>query len=195
VPATSLSTWLAALGWAGQGVMRPPSLHNPVWLARPHTLTSQRPRPSPKLTSVFCTLQGIFTGLLDPPLTSQGEREAIAIGHFLKSKDLHFSIAFTSLLQRASRTLELILSVLFPDSSPPTRLSHVGDEPDRPDPAALPPPIVATAALNERDYGELNGRSKRETAEVYGEEQAQLWRRSYEAVPPGGESLKMTVVS
>lgn len=137
---------------------------------------------------------GIFTGLLDPPLTSVGEHEALAIGSLLKSKHIHFTIAFTSLLQRASRSLDLILSVMFP--IPPAVEGEAGSGGEVVvDAARLPPPVERTADLNERDYGELNGLRKKDVAERYGDEQAQLWRRSYDAVPPGGESLEMTCVS
>ena len=46
--------------------------------------------------------------------------------------------------------------------------------------------------LNERNYGELQGLNKKETAEKHGAEQVHIWRRSYDIAPPGGESLKMT---
>ncbi|GJN92188.1 hypothetical protein Rhopal_005218-T1 [Rhodotorula paludigena] len=55
------------------------------------------------------------------------------------------------------------------------------------------PAITVDAALNERDYGLLNGRDKDWAAREYGAEQVQAWRRGYRAVPPGGESLEMTV--
>ncbi len=47
--------------------------------------------------------------------------------------------------------------------------------------------------LNERDYGDLSGLNKAETAAKYGDEQVHIWRRSYDVPPPGGESLKDTV--
>lgn len=50
-------------------------------------------------------------------------------------------------------------------------------------------PIVADAALNERNYGDLTGLNKAETAAKYGQEQVTLWRRSYATPPPGGESI------
>lgn len=135
---------------------------------------------------------GIFTGLLDPPLTPQGEEEAIALGHLLNSKHIRFDIAFTSPLQRASKTLELIASVLCAPPDGPGHEASTLENGTRHGEPSPPPPVQVTAALNERDYGELNGQSKAKVAELYGEEQAQLWRRSFEAVPPGGESLEMT---
>jgi 2,3-bisphosphoglycerate-dependent phosphoglycerate mutase len=50
----------------------------------------------------------------------------------------------------------------------------------------------SSEALNERDYGDLVGQNKAEAAEKFGKEQVQIWRRSFDVPPPGGESLKMT---
>ena len=50
--------------------------------------------------------------------------------------------------------------------------------------------MIKDQALNERDYGELVGLNKRETADKFGQEQVQIWRRSFDVSPPGGESLK-----
>ena len=52
--------------------------------------------------------------------------------------------------------------------------------------------ITENIALNERDYGDLVGQNKVEAAQKFGEEQVQIWRRSYATPPPNGESLKMT---
>ena len=53
-------------------------------------------------------------------------------------------------------------------------------------------PVVKNFALNERDYGDLVGLNKKETAKKFGEDQVHIWRRSYDIPPPGGESLKDT---
>ena len=50
-------------------------------------------------------------------------------------------------------------------------------------------PVISSSALNERMYGELQGKNKQETTEQFGEEQVKLWRRSYKVAPPQGESL------
>ena len=47
--------------------------------------------------------------------------------------------------------------------------------------------------LNERDYGDLVGLNKAETADKFGKEQVHIWRRSYDTPPPNGESLKDVV--
>jgi 2,3-bisphosphoglycerate-dependent phosphoglycerate mutase len=53
-------------------------------------------------------------------------------------------------------------------------------------------PVVRDPALNERDYGELTGMNKDEAKKRWGAEQVQIWRRSFDIAPPGGESLKDT---
>ncbi|GIW39691.1 MAG: 2,3-bisphosphoglycerate-dependent phosphoglycerate mutase 2 [Candidatus Binatia bacterium] len=109
-----------------------------------------------------------FTGWVDVPLTEKGREEARRAGRLLRG--FRFDIAFTSVLQRATETLEIVLREIGQPSLPVER-----------DPA-----------LNERHYGELQGKNKAETARLYGEEQVRLWRRSYDVAPPGGESLKDT---
>jgi 2,3-bisphosphoglycerate-dependent phosphoglycerate mutase len=58
--------------------------------------------------------------------------------------------------------------------------------------AAQTIPVIRAWELNERMYGELQGVNKKELAEKYGTEQVQIWRRSFDIPPPGGESLQMT---
>lgn len=116
-------------------------------------------------------LKNLFTGWKDPDLTPLGVEEAKAGGRRLKARSIGFDIAFTSDLNRAQKTCQLIL-----------------DEIDQP---ALQ--TIRDVALNERDYGDLSGLNKAETAAKYGEEQVHIWRRSYDVPPPGGESLKDTV--
>ncbi len=109
-----------------------------------------------------------FTGWVDVPLTDKGREEARRAGRQLR--DLRFDRAFTSKLQRARETLDIILE----------------------ENAGAPPPIEEDEALNERHYGELQGLNKAETAKKYGDEQVHIWRRSFDVPPPGGESLKDT---
>ncbi|HUI22242.1 MAG TPA: 2,3-bisphosphoglycerate-dependent phosphoglycerate mutase [Methylocella sp.] len=116
-------------------------------------------------------LKNLFTGWKDPDLTSQGVEEARAAGKCLKARGLFFDRAFTSNLVRAQHTLKLVLSEL---GSPGIEVTH-----DR--------------ALNERDYGVLCGLNKDDAIRRWGDEQVELWRRSYDVRPPGGESLKDTV--
>ena len=116
-------------------------------------------------------LENLFTGWRDPDLTETGKEEANQAGERLKERGLQFDRAFTSALTRAQHTLRLTLRVL--DQS---CLTEVRD-----------------AALNERNYGELEGLNKDDARKKWGEEQVRLWRRSYDIQPPGGESLRDTV--
>ena len=113
-------------------------------------------------------LNNLFTGELDVPLTPQGEQEAHEAAR--KLQGYHFDVAFTSVLQRAERTLQIILADLH--------------QPEL--------PVHRDAALNERNYGDLQGLNKEETAQKFGAAQVHEWRRSYDVAPPGGESLKQT---
>ena len=113
-------------------------------------------------------LENRFTGWVDVPLTETGRREARRAGELLRG--MHFDRAYTSVLQRATETLDIVLRVI----------------------GQTDLPIERDAALNERHYGDLQGLNKAETAEKFGAEQVHIWRRSYDVAPPGGESLKDT---
>ena len=113
-------------------------------------------------------LENRFTGWVDVPLSLKGEQEAREAGE--KVRAFRFDHAFTSVLTRAIRTLEIVLDVIGQPGLP----------------------VEQDQALNERMYGELQGLNKTETVEKYGEAQVKLWRRSYDIRPPGGESLQDT---
>lgn len=114
--------------------------------------------------------KNLFTGWRDVDLTDKGIAEARAAGRRLKGLNLTFGIAFTSVLKRAQRTLDLMLEELGQTSIP----------------------IERDQALNERDYGDLSGLNKDDARAKWGEEQVHVWRRSYAIQPPGGESLRDT---
>lgn len=107
-------------------------------------------------------LENRFTGWTDVDLTAKGIAEAKQGGVLLKEKGFCFDIAFTSVLKRAIKTLDLVL-----------------DELDQ-----LWIPVIKSWKLNERHYGALQGLNKAETAARYGEEQVHIWRRSYDIPPP-----------
>ena len=109
-----------------------------------------------------------FTGWVDVDLTDKGIEEAEKAGELLT--DYKFDEAYTSVLMRANRTLDIILK-------------KTGQEDI---------PITKDQALNERMYGDLQGLNKDDTRAKYGEEQVHIWRRSFDVQPPGGESLKDT---
>lgn len=112
----------------------------------------------------------LFSGIRDPDLTARGVAEADNAGRRLRELGFSFDLAFTSELTRARRTMGLILSQLGQSTLAVRR----------------------SAALNERDYGQLAGLNKRDSEVRWGVEQVRTWRESFEAVPPGGESLAMT---
>ncbi|MEZ5306696.1 MAG: 2,3-diphosphoglycerate-dependent phosphoglycerate mutase [Pyrinomonadaceae bacterium] len=103
-----------------------------------------------------------FTGWTDVDLTDQGREEAKKAGRLLKEEGFEFDVAYTSLLKRAIRTLNIIL-----------------DEMD-----LMWLPVHKSWRLNERHYGELQGLNKAQMAEKVGEEQVLIWRRSYDIPPP-----------
>jgi len=107
-------------------------------------------------------LENKFTGWTDVDLSENGIKEAVEAGKVLKEKGFTFDIAYTSVLKRANRTLDLILNEL--------------DEKNI--------PIYKSWHLNERHYGALQGLNKKETADKYGDEQVHIWRRSYDVQPP-----------
>ncbi len=116
-------------------------------------------------------LKNLFTGWRDVNLTEQGVAEARTAGKKLKAQGIRFDVAFTSVLVRAQRTLDLVL-----EEMGQTKI-----------------PILKDQALNERDYGDLVGLNKDDARKKWGEEQVHKWRRSYDVAPPGGESLRDTV--
>ncbi|HKN09531.1 MAG TPA: 2,3-bisphosphoglycerate-dependent phosphoglycerate mutase, partial [Pseudomonadota bacterium] len=115
-------------------------------------------------------LKNLFTGWKDVDLTQKGIAEARTAGRKLKAQGLSFDVAFTSVLIRAKRSLDLIL-----EEMGQTRI-----------------PVFRDKALNERDYGDLSGLNKDDARAKWGAEQVHIWRRSYDVAPPGGESLKDT---
>lgn len=113
-------------------------------------------------------LENRFTGWIDVPLSENGIKEAEQAAQKLSS--YKFDIAFTSALQRAQKTLSIILEK--------TQQTNI--------------PVISSQALNERMYGDLQGMNKDEARKKFGEEQVKIWRRSYDIPPPNGESLKDT---
>ena len=106
--------------------------------------------------------KNLFTGWVDVDLTDTGRQEATRGGELLANSDLLPDVVHTSLLTRAIRTSQLALEAA-----------------DR-----QWIPVRRTWRLNERHYGALQGKDKKETLAEYGEEQFMLWRRSYDVPPP-----------
>ena len=110
-----------------------------------------------------------FTGWVDVPLTDFGRKQAGKAGESIKKEGLQFQIAYTSVLNRAIETLEIVMKTVQQNIS-----------------------VIKDSALNERMYGDLQGLNKEDTAKKYGAEQVHIWRRSYDVRPPNGESLEDT---
>ncbi len=106
--------------------------------------------------------QGLFTGWYDADLTVRGVAEAVAGGEALAAADLAPTVVHTSLQTRAIRTADLILAEL-----------------DR-----LWIPVRRSWRLNERHYGDLQGKDKVQTVAEHGKDKVHEWRRSYDVRPP-----------
>ncbi|HTX30369.1 MAG TPA: phosphoglyceromutase [Solirubrobacteraceae bacterium] len=106
--------------------------------------------------------KGLFTGWVDVGLSEQGEREAAYGGRLLAQSGIRPDVVHTSVLRRAIDTANIALGA-----------------------AALHwLPVRRSWRLNERHYGALQGKSKAQTREEFGDEQFMLWRRSYDVPPP-----------
>jgi 2,3-bisphosphoglycerate-dependent phosphoglycerate mutase len=107
--------------------------------------------------------ENLFTGWVDVDLTPVGEAEARAGGELLAAvDDLDLRLLHTSVLTRAIRTAELALAA--------AGRSWL--------------PVRRDWRLNERHYGDLQGKNKAAIKQEFGAEQLQLWRRSYDTPPP-----------
>lgn len=118
-------------------------------------------------------LENRFTGFYDIDLSDLGREEAAGAGKRLAKLGASFDQVFTSTLKRANNTARIALE-------------NAGQ-------AELIDTMIAHDDLRERDYGDLTGLDKAETAKKYGDEQVHIWRRSYDVAPPGGECLEDVV--
>lgn len=139
-------------------------------------------------------LKNVFTGWVDVPLSPKGIEEALEAGKMLA--DLPFDVVYTSVQVRAIETAMIALAgnhstktpVVVHKTGKMAEWTGVYSEAMKADII----PVYQDWHLNERYYGELQGRNKAETAAVYGDEQVKIWRRSYDIAPPNGECLKDT---
>lgn len=106
--------------------------------------------------------KNLFTGWVDVSLTDKGREEAARGGRMLAEANILPDVVHTSLLTRAIATANIALG----------------------EAGRLWIPVVRNWRLNERHYGALQGKNKKETLDQYGEEQFMLWRRSYDVPPP-----------
>ena len=107
-------------------------------------------------------LKNLFTGWTDVDLTEQGIEEALKAGKTIKEEGLKPEVCFTSYLKRAIKTLNNILDAMDMDYLP----------------------VEKSWRLNEKSYGDLQGKNKAEATEKFGEAQVKLWRRSFDVQAP-----------
>lgn len=107
-----------------------------------------------------------FTGWTDVPLSKEGVESAKDVAE--KLAGFKIDKVYTSPLIRNKESVLLVLKNLGKKDLP----------------------IIIDKALDERNYGKLQGMNKDEVKKKYGEEQVRLWRRSWDVAPPEGESLK-----
>lgn len=117
-------------------------------------------------------LKNQFTGSADCDLSDLGREEASVVGQELKEYGFEFDEVYCSALKRTFETYKIIAQTM-----------QNGFE---------KLPVHQVAALNERNYGLLQGKNKDEAIEKYGAEQVETWRRGFYALPPDGESLEQT---
>ena len=122
-------------------------------------------------------LENRFTGWKNVPLTEKGEAEAKKAGELIRKHNISIDRVFSSVLERANRTAEIAIKK--------AELNNLLENNK----------LIMTSSekLNERDYGDLVGLNKQETADKFGKDQVHIWRRSYDTPPPNGESLKDVV--
>ena len=107
-------------------------------------------------------LANLFTGWVDVGLTAKGEAEAVRGGELLAEHDVLPTVLHTSLQKRAIRTAELGLAAC--------------------DRSWIP--VRRSWRLNERHYGDLQGKDKKQTTDEFGAEKVKIWRRSFDVPPP-----------
>ncbi|KAM3091684.1 2,3-bisphosphoglycerate-dependent phosphoglycerate mutase [Phormidesmis sp. 146-35] len=139
-----------------------------------------------------------FTGWVDVPLSKLGRLEAAKAAYRLRNYQI--DVCYTSLLIRAIETAVICLTE-YPEvcAGHSPIIQHAANDPDwhgwdqyegNSDEEL---PIFLSPALDERYYGQLQGLNKAQTAEQYGADRVQQWRRSFSTRPPQGESLQDTL--
>lgn len=106
--------------------------------------------------------KNLFTGWVDVPLSEQGRKEAVHGGELLAKEQVLPDVLYTSTLRRAINTANMALDACDRHWIPVTR----------------------SWRLNERHYGALQGKNKKEIRDEFGEEKFMEWRRSYDTPPP-----------
>lgn len=105
-----------------------------------------------------------FTGWADVPLSPHGHEQARQAARLIRAGGFSFDVCFTSCLQRAADTLQIVLAALNLERSPL--------------------PVHTSWRLNERHYGALQGLSRQDVAQQYGREQVVVWQQHFDIAPP-----------
>jgi broad specificity phosphatase PhoE len=135
------------------------------------TTAATQPLSSPSSSYNLCFLRhgqstwnysNLFIGWTDTPLTPSGTLEARLAGQILSKSSFHFDEVHTSLLKRSIQTTNLVLMEL--------QQEYI--------------PIYKSWRLNERHYGDLVGKNKKEVVKMFGKDQVKEWRRSWDVKPP-----------
>lgn len=106
--------------------------------------------------------KNLFTGWVDVPLSETGLQEALRAGELLRTSGLAPDMLYTSLLRRAIQTANIAL-----DAADRSWID-----------------VKRSWRLNERHYGALQGKNKKQTLNEFGEQQFHIWRRSFDVPPP-----------
>ncbi|MBP1676821.1 MAG: phosphoglycerate mutase [Bacteroidetes bacterium] len=138
--------------------------------------------------------KNVFTGWVDVPLSREGVDEALKAGEQIA--EIEFDVIFTSVQIRAIETAMIAIAAN-KSTKTPVVIHTEGKMADwttiyNDSMSQQVIPVYRDWHLNERYYGELQGKNKAETAAIYGDEQVHIWRRSYDIAPPAGECLKDT---
>lgn len=134
--------------------------------------------------------KNLFTGWVDVTLSKEGILEARKVKQQLLN--IPINVVFTSKLIRSIQTALIVLedrekSPLFIHKENPKIIKWTSFQNKEEEEDVIP--VFSSEALNERMYGDLQGKNKKQIEQQFGKEQLQLWRRSYKTKPPGGESL------
>lgn len=105
-----------------------------------------------------------FTGWADVPLSPHGQEQARQAARLIQTNGFSFDVCFTSCLQRAADTLQIVLTALNLERSQLL--------------------VYTSWRLNERHYGALQGLSRRDIAQQYGPEQVEIWQQHFDIAPP-----------
>lgn len=137
--------------------------------------------------------KNLFTGWVDVLLSKKGIEESIRAGE--KMADLNVDVIYTSTLVRAQTTAFLAMAQSHLEKTPcvmhdPSEFSSSWYQEGTEEKDLIP--VYFASELNERMYGDLQGKNKEEIKAKFGLEQMQLWRRSFGIAPPEGESLEST---